>query len=322
MEYRKKLIVLGSLAAFLFLVFVLSIIFDPARRNIRNERFTWISSASRDQADRIEIFQRGERIELFLRGGQWFVLDGILEIPARQGRIDDLFRLISTHGAFPRRGSNASSHGELGLDGSTRLVIRGGAGFPILDLLVGVEDPSGTEVFLRRSGENEFRSGDRLIGTYVNSARVSWCNLNFFENMNVSQVQRMHVSFFDYHGTGFETEDVNFTDYTISRSGENWLMGSEILDSVRTENWIRRVLEAAGENYLPIDMDISTSIPSIAAIRAELGDGSFLEIKISAADEDDNSTVELSGLSYLIVISQWTRTQLLRNREHFFETAQ
>ena len=317
MEYRKKLIVLGSFAAFLFLVFILSIIFDPARRNIRNERFTWISSASRDQADRIEIFQRGERIELFLRGGQWFVLDNTLEIPARQGRIDDLFRLISTHGAFPRRGSNASSHGELGLDGSTRLVIRGGAGFPLLDLLVGVEDPSGTEVFLRRSGENEFRSGDRLIGTYVNSSRVSWCNLSFFENMNVSQVQRMHISFFDYHGTGFETEEASFTDYTITRSGENWLMGNVILDSVKTENWIRRVLEAGGENYLAIDP--SNPISSIAAIRAELGDGSILSIQISAADEDDNSTVELSGLSYLIVISQWTRAQLLRNREHFFE---
>ena len=327
MVYKKKLIILGSSAVFLALVYVLSLVLDPERINARNERFTWLPADFRTGADRIEIIRGGGRFELVLKNGAWVALvDSTVdstgdsaaaptEVPAKQGRIDDLFRILSSRGAFPRRGSNAASHSELGLDGSTRLIIRGGAGLPLLDLLVGKEDPSGRAVFLRKNGENEFRSGDRLIGTYVHGEKSSWFDLKLFEELSAAQVQRIQVRFSGYTGTGEEDPPVEFTDYTIARSGENWIMDGTTLDKEKTEAWIRNVLEAQGEDALPLTDE--AFFAEIAGIRIELGDGSSLELRIGTAGEDGKSAALVSGKSYRIVLPQWTVLRLLRDRLYF-----
>ena len=317
MPYKKKLFLLGSTAALLALVYALSLILDPARANARNERFTWLPAGFRDKTDRIEIFSNGEKIELVLKNGSWFALAESVEVPAKQGRIDDLFRLLGSRGAFPRRGSNAKSHAELGLDGSSRLVIRGGSGLPLLDLVVGKDDPSGKEVFLRKNGENEFRSGDKLIGTYINGENTAWFDMKLFEETSVAQVQRMLVHFFDYYGIGEELSEVPYGDYSIVRNGESWFMDGVELDKDKTENWINAVLEAQGENVLPVNDELRSGFNNSAEIRIELGDGSALDLQIEKAGEDGRSGALAGGKPYITVLSQWTVIRLLRNREFF-----
>ena len=316
MPYKKKLLLLGSTAALLALVYILTLLLDPARANARNERFTWLPSGSRDMADRIEITKDGDKLELVLRNGAWFAIIDSMEIPVKQGRVDDLFRLLSTRGIFPLRGSNAASHAELGLDGSARLVIRGGAGLPLLDLLAGKDDPSGREVFLRKNGENEFRSGDRLIGTYITGEKTSWFDMNLFDETSITQVQRMLVRYFDYYGTGDEISELPYSDFTITRSGEDWIMDGA-LNKDTVESWIWTILEAQGENILPPRDEFDGSFAIAASIRIELGDGSALELEVEQPGEDGKSCITVGGKPYRFVFSRWITARLLRSRESF-----
>ena len=317
MPYNKKLLLLGSLAAFLAVIYVLTLVLDPSRINARNERFTWMTPDLRDEADRIEIFRVGEKTEMVLRNGIWFVLLGQMEVPARQGRTDDLFRLLSTRGAFPLRGTSSKSHAELGLDGSTRLVIRGGGGrIPLLDLLVGKGDSSGKSVFLRKNGENEFRSGDRLISSYVNGDTNAWLDLKLFDGKSVAQVQRVLVYFRNYYGLGEEVSDLPYKDYIIKRSGENWQIDKG-LDKDKTENWIHAILEVSADDILPESADELNAEP-VALLRVELGDGSALEMQIHECDENGKALAVVNGKPYLYVLSQWTVIRLLRNQDYFY----
>jgi len=331
MVYKKKVIILGASAVFLALAYLITLFFDPSRINARNERFTWLPSGAREEADKIEIsggaVYGNEKLELVFRQGKWFALmntsDGSQEVPVKQGRVDDIFRLLGTRGAFPRRGSSAASHKDLGLtfsggsDSSAdayRLVIRGGAGLPLLDLLIGQDDASGKEVFLRKNGENEFRSGDKLIGSYVKAERTSWYDLKMFDETPIEQVQRIRVNFSGYKGPEDETPLVGYIDYTITRSAENWLMEGNTtpLDKEKTESWIRGILEAQGDNFLPANNNLA----AVAGIVMELGDGSSLRLRIGEAAEDGKNPA-VSNKPYVYSLPRWTVTRVLRERGFF-----
>jgi len=330
MPYKKKLAFLGSSAIFLALLYVLTLFFDPARTNARNERFTWLPAGSRDLADKIEINRGGDKLELVFRSGKWFaLLEGTEEVPIKQGRVDDLFRLLGTRGAFPHRGSSAASHESLGLgNGATRLVIRGGAGLPLLDLLIGQHDASGREVFLRKNGENEFRSGDSLIGSYINAENTAWYDLKLFEGISIAQVQRVRVNFNGYTGPEDETPLIGYIDYSIARSGDNWIMegNNDPLEKDRTEVWIMGILEAQGDNFLPSSQNNFTAV---ARITVELGDGRSLSLQIGPDGSNGPPPIEASpaflagapalagGKPYVFVLPRWTVNRLLQERGYF-----
>jgi len=318
MQYKKKLVILGSTAIFLALMYVLTLFFDPARTNARNERFTWLPAGSRDLADKIEITRGGTKLELLFRNGKWLaLLEDSEEVPVKQGRVDDLFRLLATRGAFPHRGSSAASHESLGLgSGANRLVIRGGAGPSLLDLLVGQYDSSGREVFLRKNGENEFRSGDSLIGTYINAENASWYDLKLFEEISIAHVQRVRVNFSGYTGPEDETPLIGYIDYSIGRSGDNWIMEGEEepLEKDKTEAWILGILEATGENFLPASTQ--SNFTAEARITVELGDGRNLSLQIGAPGENGGASARTSGKPYAL-LPRWTVTRLLRERGYF-----
>jgi hypothetical protein len=321
MPYKKKIRILIISAALLALVYSLTLFFDPDRVNARNASFTWLPRGARDEADRIEIIHGDEKLDLVFTNGAWYALLDTLEIPVKQGRVDDLFRLLGTRGAFPRRGSSAASHGELGLgNDAARLVIRG-PGIPLLDVLVGNDDPSGKEVFLRKTGENEFRSGDKLIASYVKGGRSSWYDLKLFEEKSPDLVQRVRVNF-----TGPE----GITTYGIVRSGEAWILdGASIpLDRDTVEIWIRGILEAQGEDIvLPgsfgeagaftgaetADGGEAPALSPSGSITVELGDGSSLSLQIDAAGEDGKSPAAVTGKPYLFILPQWTVSRLLQD---------
>jgi hypothetical protein len=328
MPYKKKLSLLAAAAAVLALVYGLTLFFDPARTNARNAVFTWLPPGARDAADSVEISRGGgEPLSLVLRNGRWVTPlppsggengagGGALEVPVKQGRVDDLFRLLSARGAFPRRGSSAASHENLGLgDGAARLVIRGGPGLPLLDLLVGKDDPSGDEVFLRKNGEDVFRSGDRLISSYVNGERTAWYDLRLFDGTALDDVQRVGVNFAGSEGN---------VNYRVVRSGDGWTFegGEPIAGKDKVESWIRDVLEAQGEDFVP-----PGDFTAADEIRMELGDGSSLVLRIgppppSAAGEDPAPeggprSAMAGGKPYGFTLSPWTVSRLLREPGYF-----
>jgi hypothetical protein len=314
-RYNKKIYTLAGIAGVLAIVYVLTLFFDPARVNARNALFTWLPAEARDMADRIEINRPGEE-PLFIQrtDNKWFAALGGANVPVKQGRIDDLFRILCTRGAFPRLGSSASSHEDLGLstENASRLVIRGGAAaLPLLDLLVGADDSAGREVYLRKNGENEYRSGDRLIKSYVSGAATSWYDLKLFAENRADAVQRIRISPVK-DGEGDE-------DFSFSRSENGWALESGIPSGSGGENlgeaadvYVRNIFDIQGDDFLSPE-DAAGIEFNAGRLSIELGDGSVITV-LAAAEQDGMRPVTVSGVPYVYLLSQPALARLIRER--------
>jgi hypothetical protein len=313
-RYNKKIYTLAGIAGLLALVYFLTVFFDPDRVSVRNSSFTWLSGDARDMADRIEISRPGEEALLLQRiNNKWFAVLGGGQVPVKQGRVDDLFRILCTRGAFPRLGSSTSSHGELGLspEKASRLLIRGGAAaLPLLDLLVGDDDSAGREIYLRKNGENEYRSGDRLIKSSVSGAATAWYDLKLFAENRADAVQRIRISPVK-DGEGDE-------DFSISRSENGWALDPPLATETggspaAVDSYVRNLFEIQGDNFLSPEDGIEFSAGRLSI---ELGDGSVITVLVAEA-RDGMRPVTVSGVPYVYLLSQPTTARLLRERSTF-----
>ncbi|MDR1024124.1 MAG: DUF4340 domain-containing protein, partial [Treponema sp.] len=156
--YRQKFLILSSLVAILTLVYILTLVFDPQLRGRRSDLYTWLDPRLREAVDRIDLQGAvpdpppgGEAVTQLRRNGRWLVFQGGQEYPARQGRIGELLDLLSRRDSYPRRSDSPASHGLFGLSEAqaSRITLRGGAGLPLLDLLIGSAGAGGSDLYLR-----------------------------------------------------------------------------------------------------------------------------------------------------------------------------
>jgi hypothetical protein len=305
MKARKQITLLAICAGALLLVYLLTLFFDPERVASRNAAFTWLPAQGRDLADRIEISGAGESLTLVRQGGAWFAQEGAELFPVKQGRIDDLFRLLSTKGAFPRRGSSASSLAAVGLaeGAATKLAIRGGAGAePLLALLVGGDDASGRECYLRKSGENEYRSGDRLIKTYATTSARDWYDLKLFAENRADLVQRVQVN-----SPQGET-------WALQKSGDGWQFadgGAANKDAV--ESYLRTIFDIQADDFYRQEFGSEAPQFTAGSIRLELGDGSAMTVQ-AAAPNEGKVPATVSGSRYAYLLSEGAVKRLFREK--------
>jgi hypothetical protein len=310
-RYHKKIFALCGTAGVLLAVYLITLFFDPERAAGRAAAFTWLPDGARDLASRVEITRpAAEKLVLSRNNGLWFAESGTGQVPVKQGRVDDLFRLLGTRGVFPRLGSSASSHTELGLsvDRASRLVIRGGAAVePLLDLLIGVDDRSGKSVYLRKSGENEYRSGDNLIKTYVEGETSSWYNLKLFEENRSGAVQSLRVS-------PPKSEGEDEEDFTLFRNGASWVFQGGVsgpqADAVNS--WMQNIFDIQAEAFLP-RAEASGLEFNAGRLNLELGDGSALVVQ-AAGEYNGKRPVTVSGSSYIYLLSENAARRLFRSR--------
>jgi hypothetical protein len=315
MMYRRKLLVLSSLLALLSLLYLLSFVFDPDRLLSRSAAYTWLEDRLLDQADRIVIESPGLTVSLLRRNNAWLVSREGNEYPARQLRVGDLLAALSHRAPYPVQARSASSHRQLGLEeGISRITVRGGAGLPLLDLLLGKAGNAGREIYLRKANSNEVRSGEDIFTVYTGSA-VSWYDLRLFpEGPEAGDLQRLTV----YPLAG-EGEPLVFT-----RSGNGWSAGGLglIPDNSRVESYIRGVLGAEGEDFVPpaaaaepFPMEL---FPIEGRLVLELGNGTVLSLNVGPAEEDTNRRpAELSGSPYRYILAGWTVERLFRDAGYF-----
>lgn len=311
-RYGKKILVLCGTAGVLLIVYLITLFFDPERVAARGAAFTWLPAGARDLADRVEITRpAAEKLVLLRNNGLWFAESGAGQVPVKQGRVDDLFRILDTRGAFPRLGSSASSHAELGLseDRASRLVIRGAAE-ALLDLLVGVDDRSGRSVYLRKSGENEYRSGDNLIKTYVEGETSSWYNLKLFEENRAGAVQSLRVS--PPKNEGEEGED-----FTLLRNGAGWVFqdGAAGPQADSVDSWTRNIFDIQAEAFLS-RAEASGLEFTAGRLNLELDDGSTIVVQ-AAGEYEGKRPVTVSGSSYTYLLSENAARRLFRSRSSF-----
>ncbi|MDR0316475.1 MAG: DUF4340 domain-containing protein [Treponema sp.] len=317
MLYKKQTKILLSIIAALILVYVLSIIFEPERRVSRSAAFTWLEPKLKDQVDRIRIINSGETKEFVMRNHEWFVVYNGREYPARQFRIEDFLSIFTQRAQYPLRASTAFSHERLGLTeaAASRIILSGGVGLPLLDLLIGQGDLTGQNVYLRRQGQNDVRSGEDRFTAYMTSPRSSWYSLRFFPEseggrLDVDGIQRVRI---------ITQTDTGTVTQVFTRSGREWTFsGLDIAnpDMNKVDTYIRGILYTEGDDFIDF-IDAGDQMFSDSRIELEFGNGTQTIIRLSPPDENNRRYATMSGAWYVYSIPGWVSTRLFRDAEFF-----
>jgi hypothetical protein len=310
LTYKNRLVILVTIITLLALTYTASHIFSPERRNNRTASYVWLDSKLAAGINRIVIDTEFQNIELMASNNRWFVSHNGELYPARRARIEDFTAIFTKRSLWPVRSAAASSHERFGLDGekSSRVTIYG-ENSVLLDLLFGDIDNTGREIYIRKAGNDEVRSGDSSISSYISTDVNSWYNLRLLpesENgkLDIDSVQRLTV----YN----EGETLTF-----SRSGRNWVISGinvENPDYSAIENYIRTVLNIEGDNFID---SVYSNDPFLNRIVFEFGDGRVVTVSISAPNEENRRYAIVSTSEYVYSIPSWTTARIFRDTASF-----
>jgi len=304
LTYKKKAATLSAIVVVLALIYIMTFVFDP--QNKGSAAFAWLDPSLLVMADGLEIKGSENRIVLRRRNNVWLVADGTGEFPAKQDRVADLFALLTRKDNYPVRASSSEGIERLGLkeESASRITVRGGAGLPLLDLLIGSANALGTEVYLRRAGWNQIYSAEDDYSFFTELRTRSWYDLRLFAPASVDSIQQVEISF------PAET-------YILRRSGRGWIIpGKEsvALDAVRIESILRRLLEAEADGF---GANAPESIESI--ITLQFGNGSTMTLRAGPLAEQGNRCATVSGSPYFYNLSEYIFNTYFRESSYFFE---
>jgi hypothetical protein len=326
MEYKRKLLILSSLTAVLALAYVLTLVFDPERSGRRSDAYVWLDPRLRDSIDRIDIQGAGspEGLSLLRRNGSWMAIRDGGEYPAREARINDLLDELSRRDSYPRRSSSPSAYGRFGLDEgqAARITLRGGAGLPLLELLAG-NSGAGGDIFLRKAGGGEVRSGKDRLSSYLDGQAGPWFDLRLFPEsegggMSAESVQRLTI-----RAAAGEAETASgvpaATPVLIQRLQNSWQINAgdlvlepEDIEKTRVDSYIAGILNTAGD-----DFEGSGLPPETASLSLELDDGRVLNLRLGPAGDSGRRQAAVSGSPYVYVLASWAVDRLFREPEYF-----
>jgi hypothetical protein len=316
MAYKKKLILLSSITAALALVYVLSIVFEPERAGSRSAAYTWLDPKAADRVDRVVLSSGGETSELVRKNSEWFVAHNGREYPARRLRAEDFIGILTRRAPYPVRSTSPASHERLGLDegAASRITVSGAlAAPPLLDLLVGQSDNTGREVYLRRQGQNEVRSGENKFAPYLSGSRVSWYNLRLIPEsedgkLDVDGVQRLLVY----------TQD-RAEPQVFSRRNREWTFSGISVaepDMGKVDAYVRGVLNAEGDDFSEA-VSPEDSMFNDSRIVLELGNGGVKTIRLSPPDGNKRRFALVSGSDHVYSLAPWAAERLFKEAADF-----
>jgi hypothetical protein len=355
MGYKQRFRFLVGLTVALALVYGLTLLLDPQRSGRRTDAYAWLDPRLRDSVDRIELRGNGAGdqdgsagegpVILLRRNGRWLALAGGREYPARQSRIDDLLEDLSRRDAYAPRSVSPSSHGRFGLseEMAGRITLGGGAGLPLLDLLVGGNDAGGG-VYLRRTGGNEVRSGEDRFSSYVHSQRTSWYDLRLFPDdedgrITSDLVQRVIVvppaaGNSGEGAAGASPGTSSGLPLVITRERNAWRinagdrsLGPEDIETSRVDSYIGGILAAAADDFV-----VPAPLPEDASVSLELGDGRVVTLRLGpAAGESGQRQGLVLGAAggreapspagterpYGYLLASWVVDRIFRGPEYF-----
>jgi hypothetical protein len=319
MKYRQKLIILLSIISFLCLVFIFGLIFSPQRRSSHYALFNWLDPKAADVIEKITIDNADENITLIKKNNAWFAVNNEKLYPAKGLKAADLVNVLTRRASYPVRTNSASAFSRLGLDESdaSRITVSGPYGQVILDLLAGYGDVTGQNIYLRKQGSSEVRSGEDKISAYLSGGISSWYNLRFVpetedNKLEIDKVQRLSV---------FKSSDNPETAgvQIFSRKAKQWTynqLDDASLDASIVDSYVRTVLYSEGDGF---SEDIPANDPMFekSYLRIELGTGLVKTIYISDADEDGSRYAVVSGTEHVYTIAGWMAERLFNTPDYF-----
>jgi hypothetical protein len=330
MTFKQKISIRALITFALALVLAVTVIFSPERISGRRSTYTWLENKLTAEAGRVEI--RGDtEITLVKRGNAWFAEYSGKEYPAKSARIEDLFNALTAKGMYTLRGNAASSHERLGLteEAASRITVWGGPGeTPLLSLLIGAADATGKEVYYRKAGQGEVRSGSNSIAAFISYSRTSWYDLKIFpdgEKLNTEQVYRLTVIAPPPEQTEEDAPAEKAPPLVILRTGGGWTvegLAPEETDSGRVETFVRSVLDGTADDYVP-EMEAADSVFNEGRILVEFSGLPTRTIRLGpplAYNEEDGSVTRraaVQGDGPVFALSAWNAARLFHDREYF-----
>ena len=296
-KYRKKVFILLLIILGLSLVYAAIIFFDSQHRTDRASTFSLLDQRLLSYADRIEINGLYGTIILIKRNNAWVLIDKGNEYPVKQNPVDDLLAALCRRGVYPIRSNTAAESARYGVDGSvSRIIVRGGAGRPLLDLYIGYTDLTGGEIFLRKAGQNEIRSGVDRFTYYTENSKNFWYDLRLFPLIEPAMVQRIRLS------SVLDEED---RPLLISRSRNNWILENSNVQFSGGDYYLRSLLDTRAEDFAEHSGWILSE-----NIFLELGDGSFRVLFIGPETIDGSRQAMVSDSSLVFSLSEWAVRRL------------
>jgi hypothetical protein len=323
---------LGSLVGVLAVVYALTVVFDPERVNTRSASYAWLDAKAVSQADSVYIKGADGEVTLMKKDGSWFVADNGRQYPAKDVRIADLVGLLSKKADYPVRSSDVASHERLGLvDGTAKRIFVKAGTTTLLDLLVGDIDASGSEVYLRKSSQNQVRSGTDALLSYLSSGKTAWYNLRLLsdtEKITLDSVQRILITPppaeavppTDAASSGTVALSPPPAPFILTRSNGGWTLSGGAsgapaeADTPKTESYIRAILDAAGDDFAP---QTDASMQSIGRIVLELGNGTNRVINVWLLPDGNKRAASVSSSAYTYTLASWTLDRLFRDESYF-----
>ena len=335
----------------LALIFLGTIFYDSFSHRSGAVAMAWLDSQWVDQVDSILLYypayqeRAGEGtadvaalqspypLVIRRRGDSWHIQSGSVEFPAKQASVAALLALLSTRGSYRSAGSGERSIHALGvsLEDAYRIVLGGGSGPPLLDLLIGNADATGRERYYRRNNQDAILSGADGFKQFMDSP-ASWYELRLFQSAAAfveplpELVQRLRVSPpRDPSADALEAGADAPPAYTLSRENQGWKLeeaadipSSPGVDATLVESYIRSILEAEGDSILvPTEQDVFES----ASILLELGDGRMLTLRLGFDLEAETDRplwkAQVSTSPYIFGLSAWRVSRLFRDLSYF-----
>jgi len=311
MTYKQRLICLLSLITVLVLVYIGSFVFSYESGNTRSASYVWLDQNTAQRTNRITINNMWEEFELSKNNDQWFIHYNDSEYPARQVRIEDFISVFTTRSSWPVRSTSASSHDRFGLDDKASRVTFYNDYSVLLDLFLGDDDIMGRETFIRKVGQNEVRSGDNSVDSYIYGPVTNWYNLRLIPEsesgrIGLNNVQRLTV---------YNNEETQI----FTRRNRVWDITGitvENPDMSSIDNFISFILNAEGEDFLDPSSAADITFDHSRFI-LEFDDGTVLNIRVSGPNEVNKRFAQVSNSNYTYVIPLWVSVRIFRSAESF-----
>jgi len=309
MTFKNRVIILVSLIALLAVTYIVSIIVNTNTSGAKTSLYSWLDSKAADRVTKIVVGTDEQDFELVKKMNQWFVLHDTVEYPARQTRIEDFLKILTTRSSWPVRSTSASTHERFGLtENASRITVYGEVSV-LLDLLIGADDIFRGEVYFRKIGQNDVRSGDGGIKVYTEGPISSWYNLRLLSGSDASielnNVQRVSV----IH---------NNQTQVFTRRNRAWeISGISVTTPSQStiENYLRTLLNTEGDSF---ENTVSREDPMFKnQIIFELGNGRVITIYLSDADETGRILAFASGREFVYSIPSWSAGRIFRGAESF-----